>query len=96
MKYLDNGEYIDVCKEYENMNGVLDKICDKVEMKDNCYICYCNDIDDFYYECENKHKYHHQCLLGYYNKVNVDINCFYCKGKYDFRKVYKHLEDKEQ
>lgn len=94
--YLENDEFIEVCREYENISNILEKVCKKEEMKDNCYICYCNDIDDYYYECVNKHKYHHGCLIGYYNKVNVDINCFYCKSKYDFRKVYKCLLDKEQ
>jgi hypothetical protein len=96
MKYLDNNEFVEVCKNYENIKDVLEKIYENAEMKDNCYICYCNDIDDYYYECDNKHKYHHGCLMGYYNKVNIDINCFYCKAKYDFKKVYKCLLSKEE
>jgi hypothetical protein len=87
--YLNNEEYVAVCKNYDNIKEVLEKVCETIEMKDNCYICYCNDIEDYYYECDNKHKYHHECLMGYYNKVNIDINCFYCKAKYNFKKVYK-------
>jgi len=60
-------------------------------MKDNCYICYCNEeVHDVYYLCENNHSYHHKFLISYYKKVNVDINCFYCKGKYNFSQVYKN------
>ncbi len=89
LKYMDNNKYIELMKYIKNMDELLEEKYENKKMESSCYICYCDDIDDYYFSCENRHNYHSKCLFGYYNKVDIDVKCFYCKGNYDFSKVYK-------
>jgi homoserine trans-succinylase len=92
LKSVDNNKYVELVKYMKNIDDIYVEYYEKKKMESSCYICYCDDIDDYYFSCENRHNYHSKCLMGYYNKVSIDVNCFYCKGKYDFSKVYKSCE----
>jgi hypothetical protein len=92
LKCMDNEKYVDLLKYITEPDEVFVEVFEKKKMESACYICYCDDIDDYYYTCENKHNYHNKCMMSYYNKVDVDIKCFYCKGRYDFSRVYKSCE----
>jgi hypothetical protein len=92
---FDNSKGIEVLRYLDDVDKFMEENCEEREMKEQCLVCYGND-ERPYYVCNNNHEYHYECLESYYKKFDVTVNCFYCKGRYDFSKVYRCCSKEEQ